>query len=120
MKIIKYRIMSEKNLGTEETHEIEQYLQPKKVYCSDEVFESNYAVAQQEAYNGEITVDDIPDSIEDQIAQLKAQLESTDYKIIKCSEAQLVGEEMPYDIVALHAERQAIRDQINILEGGAE
>ena len=50
------------------------------------------------------------------IAELKKQLESTDYKIIKCSECQLVGEEMPYDVVALHAERQAIRDEINLLE----
>lgn len=57
--------------------------------------------------------------VQSQIAELKAQLSSTDYKIIKCSEAQLMGEELPYDIVALHAERQAIRDQINELEGGA-
>lgn len=53
---------------------------------------------------------------EEQIAALKTQLSSTDYKIIKCSEASLVGEELPYDIVTLHAERQAIRDQINELE----
>lgn len=56
------------------------------------------------------------DAVE-QIAALKKQLASTDYKIIKCSEAQLVGEELPYDITALHAERQAIRNQINELEG---
>ena len=57
-----------------------------------------------------------PVSIEEQIKILKTELESTDYKIIKCSEAQLVGEELPYDIVVLHSERQAIRDQINKLE----
>ena len=51
------------------------------------------------------------------IAELKAQLDGTDYKIIKCSECQLAGVELPYDIVALHAERQAIRDEINQLEG---
>lgn len=50
------------------------------------------------------------------IAELKAELESTDYKIIKCYEAQLVGEELPYDVVALHAERQSLRDKINELE----
>ena len=55
-----------------------------------------------------------------QISELKAQLESTDYKIIKCSEAQLIGEELPYDIMALHAERQALRDKINELEGSVE
>lgn len=51
------------------------------------------------------------------IDELKAQLDGTDYKIIKCSECQLAGVEMPYDVVALHAERQAIRDEINQLEG---
>ena len=47
---------------------------------------------------------------------LKEQLEATDYKIIKCSEYQLAGEELPYDIVALHQERQALRNKINELE----
>lgn len=76
---------------------------------------SGYVMVEGE-WVGEITVEDIPDSPEEQIAKLKTQLESTDYKIIKCSEAQLVGEELPYDIVALHAERQALRDRINELE----
>lgn len=52
----------------------------------------------------------------DKIAELKKQLNATDYKIIKCSECQLVGKEMPYDVAELHAERQAIRDEINQLE----
>lgn len=60
-----------------------------------------------------------PSAAEGEIAELKAQLVSTDYKIIKCSEAQLVGEELPYDIVVLHSERQALRDRINELERGA-
>jgi len=47
---------------------------------------------------------------------LKAKLAATDYKIIKCAEYQLAGPDSPYDIAALHAERQAIRDQINALE----
>ena len=51
------------------------------------------------------------------IAELKAQLDGTDYKIIKCSECSLAGVELPYDIAALHAERQALRDEINQLEG---
>ena len=52
----------------------------------------------------------------EKIAELKAQLTATDYKVIKCSECQLVGQELPYDVAELHAERQAIRDQINQLE----
>ena len=52
----------------------------------------------------------------EKIAELKAQLAATDYKVIKCSECQLLGQEMPYDVAELHAERQAIRDEINRLE----
>lgn len=51
------------------------------------------------------------------IVELKNQLSETDYKIIKCSEYQLAGLELPYDIVELHAQRQALRDEINELEG---
>ena len=51
-----------------------------------------------------------------QIAELKADLEATDYQIIKCSEYQLAGIDVPYDIAKLHSERQALRDQINALE----
>ncbi len=51
-----------------------------------------------------------------QIAELKVQLSATDYKVIKCSECQLLGMEMPYDVAELHAQRQAIRNQINQLE----
>lgn len=51
-----------------------------------------------------------------QIAELKSKLSATDYQVIKCSECQLLGMEMPYDIAELHAERQSIRNQINQLE----
>lgn len=56
------------------------------------------------------------DNINAQINNLKEQLASTDYKIIKCTECSMVGEEMPYDIEELHRERQVIRDEINLLE----
>ena len=52
-----------------------------------------------------------------QLGKFKASLIATDYKVIKCAEAQLAGKELPYDIVALNVERQAIRDKINALEG---
>ena len=48
--------------------------------------------------------------------ELKALLADTDYQIIKAYEYALVGLEVEYDIEALHAERQAIRDEINALE----
>ena len=59
-------------------------------------------------------------TIGQQIESLKQQLSSTDYKIIKCSEAQLLGDELPYDISSLHTERQALRDKINELEAKLE
>lgn len=51
-----------------------------------------------------------------EIDNLKEALITTDYKVIKCMEAYLCGEELPYDIEALHAERNAQRAEINILE----
>lgn len=47
---------------------------------------------------------------------LQDSLTASDYKIIKCYEASLAGEELPYDFAALRAERQAKRDRFNELE----
>lgn len=44
-------------------------------------------------------------TVEEQIAELKAKLSATDYKVIKCSECQLLWQELPYDAAELHAER---------------
>ena len=52
----------------------------------------------------------------EKVKALKAQLSATDYKVIKCSECQLLGQDMPYDVAELHAQRQVIRDEINRLE----
>jgi hypothetical protein len=52
-----------------------------------------------------------------EIARLKDDLADTDYKIIKCSEYNLAGQSLPYNIADLHAKRQALRDRINELEG---
>lgn len=51
-----------------------------------------------------------------QIDGLKAQIAASDYKIIKTYEYTLLGEQTEYDIKEVHAERQALRDQINDLE----
>jgi hypothetical protein len=50
------------------------------------------------------------------IESLKSELQDSDYKVIKCAEAMVVGAEMPYDVASLHKERQALRDKINELE----
>ena len=67
-------------------------------------------------------IKDVPEPTEEEakqerITELKAELASTDYKIIKCSECSLAQAELPYDIVELHAARQALRDEINELGG---
>lgn len=51
-----------------------------------------------------------------EIDAIKAELSETDYQVIKCYEASLVGEELPYDIKALHEDRNEKRAQINALE----
>lgn len=51
-----------------------------------------------------------------QIDDLKARIAASDYKIIKTYEYTLLGEQTEYDIEAVHADRQALRDQINTLE----
>ena len=47
---------------------------------------------------------------------LESQLSKSDYKVIKCAEAQAAGSAMPYDAEALHAERQQWRDGINAID----
>lgn len=53
---------------------------------------------------------------DDEIATLQKELDNTDYKIIKCSEYQLAGLELPYNIAELHEKRQTLRDKINELQ----
>lgn len=53
---------------------------------------------------------------EREIKALKSSIEASDYKVIKCYEASLMGEELPYNIEELHKERQLIRNRINELE----
>lgn len=55
-------------------------------------------------------------TIMNEISELKEQLASSDYKIIKCMEARLMNREMPYEYAVLINERNGVRDQINDLE----
>ena len=51
-----------------------------------------------------------------EIERLKSELQESDYKVIKCAEAICLNAEMPYNMTALHKERQELRDKINELE----
>ena len=50
------------------------------------------------------------------IERLKSELQESDYKVIKCAEAICLNAELPYNMTALHNERQALRDKINEFE----
>ena len=116
-KVIKYNLYPAVTSGAVETvnqEAIKKVLTPVTLEWS----EAHEQIAKKEAYNGEYTIED--DGVEptpaERIAELKKQLSATDYKVIKCAESQLLGQEMPYDVAKLHADRQAIRDEINCLE----
>ena len=51
-----------------------------------------------------------------EIERMKSELQESDYKVIKCAEAMCINAELPYNMTALHKERQALRDKINKLE----
>ena len=57
MKVLKYRLMTEVNYGTEEQPDIQQIFSDVSLGWS----EANEEIAKREAYNGEVTVEDIPD-----------------------------------------------------------
>ncbi len=116
MKKIVYDVLGtlhEYDPATESDKDVETLIRVEREYN-----EANEEIAKMEAYNGEYTI--VDDGVEptpaEKIAELKKQLSATDYTVIKCAECQLLGQEMPYDVAELHAERQAIRDEINRLE----
>lgn len=54
------------------------------------------------------------------IESLKSELQESDYKVIKCAESICLNVDLPYNMTALHKERQALRDKINELESEAQ
>jgi hypothetical protein len=54
--------------------------------------------------------------LETRIRDLKQFLFETDFKIIKCYEAQLLEEEMPYDFKELISLRRSWRQELNLLQ----
>ena len=62
------------------------------------------------------TAEELMDRRYMEIERLKSELQESDYKVIKCAEAMVVGAEMRYDVASLHTVRQDLRDKINELE----
>ena len=99
MKIIRYQLMTEVNHGTEEQPDIVQTFNTVEIQCSESSFEANYAIAQKEAYNGEIRVEEVPDlphepTEEERITALEEQMVMADNTAIELFEAQLAQEEI--------------------------
>ena len=74
MKVLKYRLMTEVNHGTDEQPDIQQIFSGVSLGWS----EANEELAKREAYNGEYTIEEVPDdrSLEetrsDKLAELSA------------------------------------------------
>ncbi len=62
--------------------------------------------------------EEVPDrqKVKTEIAERKERLAASDYQVIKCYEATLTQQPLPYNMVEVNASRQAIRDEINLLE----
>lgn len=81
MKVLKYRLMTEVNYGTEEQPDIQQIFSEVTMIWN----EANEELAKREAYNGEYTIEDdgepepvIPpanDELAEENKRLKAQME---------------------------------------------
>ena len=71
MKVLKYRLMTEVNRGTEERPDIQQIFSDVTMGWS----ESNEEDAIKEAYNGEYTIEDVPDKPQEptQLDRVEAQ-----------------------------------------------
>ena len=56
MKIIKYKLCTRANHGTEEIPEWVDTLNDKEIRCTADKLEANEEIAKREAYNGEYTI----------------------------------------------------------------
>lgn len=82
------------------------------------IFNPNEQILSEEGWQEYIVAPPTEEQIElikqqKEVSDSKTNLENSDYKIIKCMEAYLCGEELPYDIQALHLERNNYRNKIN-------
>ena len=104
MKKIKYQIAAEINTGTGDALEVRQMLSACELLCEDGALDENLEFARSEAYNGEVTVEDIPMTADEARTQRDKLLAATDWT---------QGLDAPIDAAtreAYRAYRQALRD----------
>lgn len=103
MKVLKYRLMTEVNYGTEEQPDIRQLFSDVTMEWS----EFNEELAKREAYNGEVTVvtvEDIPMNDDEVRAQRDKLLADTDWTQVLDAPIDSATRE------AYRTYRQALRD----------
>lgn len=105
MKVLKYRLMTEINHGTEEQPDIQQIFSGVTLGWS----EANEELAKREAYNGEYTIEDVPDDrpLDEIRADKLAELSSS------CNDAITAGMDVETTQGAEHFSLQET-DQINL------
>ena len=83
MQVIKYQLVTEINLGTAEHPDIRQDIRAKFLPHTD----ANYRLALSEAYNGEVTIENIEDNrpISEQIQDKEQELSQS------CNQAIIAG-----------------------------
>lgn len=91
-------------------------LDEERLKCEDGYFVrvTPYDAGERISYRYETVFD--TQKVRREIQELKARLTADDYKVIKCYEASLLGEQLPYDISRIHRTRQELRAKINELE----
>lgn len=102
MKILKYRITKEND--NSEPSSTEQIFTEKERYSDDGNFERNLLIAKSEAYNGEVTVEEIPMTAEEARTQRDKLLAETDWTQVLDAPIDAATRE------AYRAYRQALRD----------
>lgn len=53
------------------------------------------------------------ETTEDKLLRLNNRLTEIDHMVAECYECNLLGLDMPYDVTAIHEERQALKAEIN-------
>ena len=110
MKVLKYRLMTEVNYGTEEQPDIARTFSDVSLICTDENYEANLSFAKAEAYNGEVSVENIFKTVEEaksaKIAEIKQVCESYIY----------AGTDVTYADGSVEHFTYTLADQSNISE----
>lgn len=119
MKVLKYRLMTEVNRGTEEQPDIACTFSDVSLICTDENYEANLSFAKAEAYNGEVSVENIFKTVEEaksaKIAEIKQVCESYIYAGTDVTYADNITEHFTYTL----ADQSNISEMFTAIMAGA-